>query len=44
LWTCRKGDRITEDANTAEVSIVEEARTPGGPFYGSHVELRATRV
>jgi hypothetical protein len=44
LWTARKGDRITEDANTAEVSIVEEARTPGGPFYGSHVELRAVRV
>ena len=44
LWTCRKGDRITEDANTGEVSIVEEARTAGGNFYGSHVEIRCTRV
>lgn len=44
LWTPRKGDRIIEDANTAEESIVEEARTPGGSFYGSHLELKATRV
>ena len=44
VWTARKGDRITEDANPTEASIVEEARTPGGNFYGSHVELACTRV
>lgn len=44
LWTPRKGDRVTEDANTGETSIVEEARTAGGSLYGSHLELSCTRV
>lgn len=44
IWTPRKGDRIIEDANPGEESIVEEARTAGGAFYGSHLELQATRV
>ncbi len=44
LWTARRGDRVVEDQNMNEESIVEEARMAGGPFYGSHVELRCVRV
>ena len=44
VWTPRKGDKIIEDANTSEVSIIEEARQPGGSWFGSHFELTATRV
>lgn len=43
VWTPRKGDRVTDDF-TGEASIVEEAREAGGNWYGSHWELRATRV